>query len=160
MRRYVAIVPYQSKRSSAAEINTLLQASVLLIWFFGAILFTLLRIFINNLLKTICPPILKPISKMTIFFRSLAVVLCNSAGCSRGMWKSEKFLVFFMGIFALITSTIFTGNLFDQMFVDEKPIQINSMAELKMTNMSILECMLDLYSYNLYVSISTTHGIP
>lgn len=59
---------------------------------------------------------------------------------------SEKYLIFVMGIFALLTSTIFTGSLFDQMFVEEKPRQLDTMAELLKSDLMIQECAFDVNS--------------
>lgn len=141
-RRYVAIVPYRTMvlDRSLEIINSLVNAAVLLVWLIGAAFFTAIRTAMRLAVpdrRQMEPPSL---SMTSLYFRYLARVLGNSMGCERCKKKSESFLTFVIGVFATITSMMFTGALFEQMVAIEPPRQIDTMAELAASNMAIVLC--------------------
>lgn len=135
--RFVAIVPYQTRNENGSwELtSSLVNAAVLLFWMGSAAFFTVLRIGIHVKLGRS-----KSISIAKIFFSSFARALGNDAGGENIVGKSELFLVFVIGVFATLSSMLFTGALFEQLIAIEPPRQINSMAELKVSKLEIIDC--------------------
>lgn len=142
IRRYVVIVPYNTKRLDFREVlnNALVNTAILLFWFGGAALFTVIRIGMSlaatgNDYRMILEVLN---NKMTIYFNYLARVVGNSAGNERYYRKGESFLMFVIGVFATLTSMLFTGALFEQLIAIELPTQINTIDEMLATNMTIV----------------------
>lgn len=136
--RYVAIVPYRPRPTDfgAREIvGSLMNAAVLLFWLGGAAFFAALRMGIQFRLDR-----KNHRTMATIFFGSFARTLGNSAGADRGVGRSESFVMFVIGVFATLTSMVFTGGLFEQFIGQEAPRQINSMEELIASRMGIIDC--------------------
>lgn len=151
IRRYVVIVPFQSRALSQSDVltNSLVNVAVLLVWFAGAGLFTVLRVGMRFAVpaKSVDQNIAERFnnSKTTLFFHYLAGVLGNSAGRVNSIWKGELFLMFVIGIFATLTSMLFTSALFEQLIGLDPPKQMNSLAELIASNLSIMICAGDVY---------------
>lgn len=148
VRRYVAIVPYLTRASADGHlvlINALLNASVLMLWFGGAILFTVLRGFMMRIASPEGDSSITPDSNvMTVYFRFLAGVLGNSTGASKLLQRADSFLMFVVGVFATITSLLFTGAVFEQLIVIDPPKQINTLDDLIASNISVVICHRDL----------------
>lgn len=148
-RRYVVIVPYQTRNQdgSIAVISSLLNTAVLIFWFIGAAFFTVLRIGMRELADVPSSRI-TPRSKTSIYFGCLARVLGNSAGNDYCLSKCESFLMFVIGVFATLASMLFTGALFEQLVGTEPPKQFESLAELNASNLTIVLCSGDVYIGN------------
>lgn len=150
VRRFVAVVPFRSGvlDGSAVLMNALVNAAVLLFWFGGAAVFTILRIGMRfaNLSNDGGDRLKEEFhKKTTIYFDCLARVLGNSSGCEQHFLKTESFLLYVIGIFATLTSMLFTSALFEQMIAIEPPKQIDTMAELIASNTKIIVCSGDVY---------------
>lgn len=141
LRSFVAIVPYRTIAAdgSMVVINALLNAAVLLVWFCGAAIFTAIRMGMR-LALTGGRRSGGSAGMATLYFRCLARVLGNSVGADECSWRSESLVMFVMGVFAVTTSMVLTGILFDQMVAAEAPRQIDTMAELAASNLSIVLC--------------------
>lgn len=118
--------------------NSLLNAAVLLFWWLGALLFTALRLAMRHL-KPPKDAVRRP-SWVRLFFSCLARVLGNSDGedDARCVWKSETFVMFVIGMFALLTSMLFTGALFEKPLASEPLRQIDTLAEIMETKLPII----------------------
>lgn len=149
LRRYLAIVPYQTATDSASVLATLANAAVLLFWLGVAALFAALRLAIHRRRRP---------QTADTFFACLAAVLGNSMrgnavvvvvvvvdGASAA---TDAWLSFVMGVFATLASMLFTGALFEQLIGSEAPPQMDTMAELIDSALPIHECWGDPFNYN------------
>lgn len=146
VRRFVAIVPYKSRDDRSVQVlNSLLNSAVLLFWFAGAALFTVVRIAMHSLVVGERHIISRTTdsSRVTVYMRCLASVLGNTTGLEKCAWRSERLLLFVVGVFATFASMLFSGALFEQLMGVEPPRQINTLAELAASNLTYREWHLE-----------------
>lgn len=146
IRRYIVIVPYQAQviDGFATLSRFLVNAAVLVFWLFGAALFTTIRLGV----QCMSPIERRKESPTTIYFSSLAGVLGNSMGGKESKWKGEYLLMFIIGVFATITSMMFTGALFEQLLFVEQLDQIDSLQGVVQSNLTLLVCLGDTNDLN------------
>lgn len=91
LRRYVAIVPYQTRGvdGSLVLVNGLFNTLVLIVWVFGAAIFTAFRFRIMKF--AILRDLVEPISKLDLYFRCLAMVVGNTSGGAKSILKADSF---------------------------------------------------------------------
>lgn len=140
LQRYVAIVPHRTAALESGTlllvVNSLLNAAVLLFWFWAAAVFTVVRMAMKRL-----APKVGAKRRSSGFFHSFAGVLGQStetAGDS-SPWKGESFLTFVVGVFATLSSALFTGALFEQLIAGEPPGQMDTMAELIASRLPVVD---------------------
>lgn len=150
VRRFVAIVPYQNRIQNGIDvlISSLVNAAVVLFWLFGAAIFTMLRVGLGCVdLPYDNGRLLGggPITKTTIYFNYLAGVLGNSAGIDRQARKCDSLLWFVIGVFATLSSMLFTSALFELLISHEPIQQIDTIEDLIASNLTIMMCAGDPY---------------
>lgn len=164
IRRYVAIVPYRTALPSTGPttlvLNALVNAAVLLFWFCGAALFTVVRVAMRRccvLAPTTSTPRRSTNQQKTkvlrIFLGTLARVLGNNAGRDTHPQRpSESWLICVVGAFATLTAMLFTGDLFEQLIKADPVRQIDTLAELRRSNLSVRVCREDTNLNHLYIT--------
>lgn len=139
-RRFVAIVPYRTNSHRSIEIlNAFVNTAALLLWIIAAAVFTMVKVGMQFYVSAEQHRPMRT-EKVSVFFGCLAGVLGNSAGTEKCSWKSQSFLVFVIGVSALLTSTLFTGVLVEQLLQNEPQKQIETLAELLESNISLIVC--------------------
>lgn len=141
IRRYVAIVPYRTERHHGTWTieHSMLNAAVLTVWLCGALIFAALRIGMRRIVVASAARS-GTANHFTIVLKCLSAVLGNSAGPDHCVGPSESWVLFVCGVFAVLTSNLMTGALFEQLLAVEPPRQIETMAELAASNLTIYEC--------------------
>lgn len=145
----MAIVPYRTGSRHSNDISSLVNVLLLGIWMFSAALFSMLR-WCSRSVLAVEDRVLRyqQPTNLTMFFRSLAGVLGNSMGEQRRSSGADTFLVFVIGVFAMLTGMLFTGFIFEQMIENGPVPQMNTMSELLASKIRIRECLIDVNAHN------------
>lgn len=145
----MAIVPYRTGSRHSNDISSLVNVLLLGIWMFSAALFSMLR-WCSRSVLAVEDRVLRyqQPTNLTMFFRSLAGVLGNSMGEQRRSSGADTFLVFVIGVFAMLTGMLFTGFIFEQMIENGSVPQMNTMSELLASKLRIRECLIDVNAHN------------
>lgn len=135
-KRYVAIVPYRSHSSDSTDWNIVLHSLVLIFRLTFGLLFSVIRCFMQNVFRGGR----RMSERRTTFMHSTAAMLGTSCGTDVCFSGAERIIVFFISIIGMLSSMLFTGSMFEYLFTGEIPQQINTMAELAASNLSIRKC--------------------
>lgn len=127
--RTVVIVP-NNNISTLFLLQNIVRSTIFIIWIGISLTFMLLRKLFQNITKSPYMPMVK------IFFDSLGLLIGTASG-SKVFNRPERILTLWLSIFAVLTSLLFSGFLFQQMAGSSKASTINNLKDLEKTKLKL-----------------------